>query len=326
MKQFFLIIFLVIGFACSIEAKTNNMHCAYATESKFIHDVCFSANASVLVCTDNQSLKAFSVTDQKLLRRFDGGHRGKILSVDLSSDSTLVVSGGADSMVVLRSFLNAEIIAKLHVPDGKITSVKFSPDGRFILAGSSGSRVFFIRVPDLQIVREFDDSKSDISSVAFNRAGDRVATAGADKVIRIYNLKSFKLEAELKKHKSWVRSVSFCNYDKDLISCSDDRKIYLWSVINPANIKNRRIQIWNDWILSVESSNEVKNNSNFIVFGTMNGVVKLVFSFGTYSTKFASPVTKVILLPNKDIQLEVVAATFGSGLYLINAKDMIFSE
>jgi WD40 repeat protein len=326
MRYTFFILMLMMVFADSASARKPKSFSTYATDSQFVYDVCFTANGKVLVCSDDKSLKAFSVLSKQLLARFEGGHHAHILTVDISADSTLLASGGADSLLVIRSFITGKILAEMYMPDGVVTSVRFSPDNKHILAGCSGGSAFLIHIESKKVVHEFKEAAKDICTVAFNKAGDMMAIAGADKQIRLYSTYSNEVIAVLEAHTSWVRSVAFYNNDRSLVSCGDDRRIYQWNLNNMANIRNRMIRAGNGWTMSVDITNEDARRVNSYVYGTINGFVKFKHPYGSYHIQLPSPVTKVLLVPDRGDLIEIVAATLGSGLIMLNAADMEMSQ
>lgn len=309
-------VFLIISFA---SAKEKSKGVPFPTENKFIHDACISKDGKVIVCTDNKTLKAFSVSDKTLIRNFSDGHRSHVLCLDLAGDGTLLASGGSDSTVVLRDFNTGAIIQQINDLGGKITSIKFSPNNQFILFGCSNSLACLYSIKEKKIIKTFIDQKMDVSSVAFSSNGHLFATAGGDKIIRIYNAENLQLISELKGHKDWIRSIGFYNQDKNLISCGDDNCIFQW---NLSRLKYDKIRVFTHWILTVDIEDIADGNSNLYVYGSMNGSVKIKYRFGSYKTKLNYPVSKVIILPNDDGFIEIAVATLGKGLLYMNAYDM----
>jgi WD40 repeat protein len=316
-------ILLLLVFTSLTSAKEKYHETVYPTESKFIYDACLSVNGKVIICTDDNTLKAFSVKSKELLGNFTGGHRTKVLCVAMSPDSTMVASGGSDSTVVIWDFSTHAIIQRITFATGKITSIKFSPDNQFILFGCSNSPAYLYNIKEQKKVHDFTDQQLDITSVAFSYDGSLIAIAGADKIIRLYNTADFQLKSELKGHTNWVRSISFYNHDQNLISCGDDKKIIQWDLLKYDNTK---INAHNNWILSVDIVNNDIQGNNMYVFGTMNGSIRINYSFGFYKAKLNSTITKVLILPNKTGVIEIAVATLGSGLMNLSAANMPISK
>lgn len=322
MKYFFSFLLLVV-FSSFVSAKGKYKETTVTTESSFIYDACLSENGKVIICTDNTSLKAFSVETKNLINSFTGGHRGKVLCVALSPDSTMLASGGSDSTVVLWDYNTHAIIQKITFATGKITSIKFSPDNQYILFGCSNSPAYLYNIKEQKKINEFTDQKMDVTSVAFSSNGSMIAIAGGDRIIRLYNSADFQLKSELKGHTNWVRSICFYNNGQNLISCGDDKKIIQWNLTKHNNIISNSHK---GWILSIEIENYDIHKSNIYVFGTINGSVIIKYSFGYFTARLNSPVSKILLLPDKNGVIEIAAATLGSGFMFFNSVNMDVSE
>ena len=322
MKHLYLIIFL-FSFISFTFAEGKYSKTDFSTESKFIYDACISENGKVIVCTDNNTLKAFSVKNKELLGNFTGGHRSKVLCVALSSDSSMLASGGSDSTVILWNFNTHTIIQRITFATGKITNIKFSPDNQFILFGCSNSPAYLYKLKEQKKVFEFTDQKMDVTSVAFSPNGSLIAIAGGDKMIRLYNSADYQLKSELKGHSNWVRSICFYNNGQNMISCGDDKKIIQW---NLSKLSYNKTTTHQDWIISIDIENDEIHKSNMYVYGTMNGSVTIKYPYGFYSTKLNSPVSKVLIMPNNTGFIEIVVATLGSGFMQLKAVDMNLTE
>lgn len=316
-------ILLLLVFTSLTSAKGKYDETVFPTESKFIYDACLSVNGKVIICTDNNTLKAFSVENKELLRNFTGGHRNKVLCVAMSPDNTMVASGGSDSTVIIWDFNTHTIIQRITFATGKITSIKFSPDNQFILFGCSNSPAYLYNIKEQKKVHEFTDQQLDVTSVAFSSDGSLIAIAGGDKIIRIYNTVDFQLKSELKGHTNWIRAISFYNYGQNLISVGDDKKIIQW---NLSKHENKKTSTHKDWILCVDVDNNFFNKTNMYVVGTMNGSISINYNLGFYRAKLNSPISKVILLPNETGIIEIAVATLGSGLMYISAANMNMSK
>lgn len=322
MKHLYSIIFL-FSFISITSAKGKYDETVFSTESKFIYDACLSVNGKVIICTDNNTLKAFSVKNKELLGNFTGGHRNKVLCVAISPDSTMLASGGSDSTVVIWDFNTHTIIQRITFAIGKITSIKFSPDNQFILFGCSNSPAYLYNIKDKKKVNEFTDQQLDVTLVAFSSDGSLIAIAGGDKIIRLYNTADFRLKSKLKGHTNWIRSISFYNHDQNLISCGDDKKIIQW---NLSKLDYKKTQTHKDWILCVDIEKNAIDKFNMYVYGTMNGSIEINYSFGLYKAKLNSPISKVIILPNESGLIEIAVATLGSGLMYLSAVNMQMSK
>lgn len=315
-----IVLFSVISVATASQ-KYNSI--VFPTESKYINDACVSDNGSVVLCTDNNNLKAFSVHNKQLIGDFSGGHKVKILCVAMSKDSSMVASGGSDSTVVIWDYNTHQIIQRIAFGTGKITCIKFSPDNQYVLFGCSNSPAYYYSIKEQRTIFEFTDQKLDVNSVAFSQDGKLIAIASGDKIIRIYNTVNFQLKSVLRGHKDWVRSISFYNNGQKLISVGDDKKIIQWDL---STLRIKKIVDLSNWILCVDIENNDSFKSNLYVVGTMNGMIKINNAFGYYKAKLNFPISRVLILPNSNGYIEIAVATLGSGLMFISASDMEYID
>jgi WD40 repeat protein len=92
----------------------------------------FSKDANTLVASESGSLEMWDLrTGRSLLA--DGGHIGMIRGFDLSSDGTVIATGGTDATIRL---WDARTGTERHRIEGIGGLVVFSPDGRTLLTGS----------------------------------------------------------------------------------------------------------------------------------------------------------------------------------------------
>lgn len=291
----------------------------YKTDSKIIYSICFTDKGGAIGIADNNAIKVYSTKGNKLLNEFKNGHKRQILAIDISKDSTLLVSGGKDSTIVIWDFVNNKILKSLTYQKGIITSVRISPDKRYLISGGTDKKVFLYDIEKDKVMHEFSDHSDDITSVKFSPDGKLIASASGDGLINIYNIENFKLITSLKKHRSWVRDISFSGDSIRLISCGDDSRIITWNIsdINRITIENSSREGF-DWLLSVD----LNEDSKTYVSGGIDGKIRIVTNFGTYTTRIRKPINKVIFKPNEGTYLKVAVATRGKGVILIDAKDM----
>jgi WD40 repeat protein len=317
MKRILLITLLATGIR-GIPQKVNDFT-DFNTESKIIYDICFTDKGEVLGIADNKTIKAYSAEDNDLINEFKGGHKGQILSIDISKDSSLLISGGKDSLINIWDFFTGQIIKSLNCHKGIITEVKISPCSNYLASGGTDCKVFIYDLNKNQIICEFNDHKDDVTSLAFNPACTMLASASADKTIKIYNLISGKLITSLTGHKNWVRDLSWSPDGTRLISCGDDSRIIIWNVRNIDNIyiqTNSRIDY--GWLLSVQFH---EYNNTYTTGGT-SGKAWIIMSYNQNLLKIKYPINKILLKPNEGMYLKIALATFGKGVIMVNADRM----
>lgn len=304
----------IVSFAYSIDKRGISV---LMTENKVVYDICFSAKGDILGIADNSEIKIYRTNSKELLRQFKGGHNGQILSLDISQDSTILVSGGKDSTIVIRDFINGNIIKSLRYHKGIVTSVKLSPDGRYLVSGGTDDKVYLYDIKNDIVVREFTEHKDDVTCVAFSPDSRLIAAGGGDKVITVYNTEDSEFMIALSGHTGWVRDVVFSHDGKRLLSCGDDAKILQWDVTDKNTInKISEIKYDHSWILCVKTSEDDKS----YLYGSLNGSIQVLFSGGNYFGNVHVPVNRILTRQDAGSNLQIAIATRGKGVMLIDAS------
>lgn len=318
MKKGILTVFASLFLFLQGYAKVKNESYVLKTASKNIYGICFTKGGSRLIVADNKTIKVYSIKTKKLLKVFDSGYSGQILSVDISRDSTLLVSGGKDGTIVIRNFINGKILKKLTYQKGIVTSVSISPDGRYLASGGTDHRVFIYDLKENKVVNILKDHAKDITSVKYSPNGKLLATASGDKTITLYN-RNGKLIATLRNSKSWVRGIAFNKNGTKLISCGDYSRINQWNI---QNLKNIEFMPFKYYGLSRATSIDFCEDNKTYVFGSLSGTVEIIGHYGIYKKNIGAPVTKVLFIPNTGAMLKLVVATMSKGVILLSAENM----
>ena len=295
----------------------------FQTDNKVIYDICFSAGGEVLGIADNNEIKVFKTSNRELIRKFKDGHRRQIMTIDISKDSTLMVSGGKDSTIIIWDFIYGTKLKTLYYHKGLITSVKISPDSRYLISGSTDDKVCLYDIKTEKLVGQFSEHTDDITCVTFSPDGKLFAAGGGDNIITLYSTEKSGLLAILPGHKGWVRDISFFNDGKKLISCGDDAQIMKWDITD-LNMTTGTIEKKNGhaWILCLDNSED----DTIRVFGAINGSILIYWRYGTYSGNLGVVVNKILLKPLSKNFLQICVATTGKGVMLIDASGLKYSK
>jgi len=287
----------------------------YNTDSKNIYDICLSYGGQVLGVTDNEAIKIFSVLSGELLAEFKDGHKNRIQAIDISKDSTLLVSGGRDSTLVIWDFQSQKILKTLDFHAGIITSVKISPCNRYMIAGGTG-RMLLYDIKENIIITE---SVNHFTAVDFSPGAQIFACAEAGKTVYFYETQSGIMLAKLKAHKSWVRSISFSKNGTRLISCGDDSKVRIWDISDLEHIELlRQSRRGFGWLLHAG----LHDDHVTWAYGNFKGKAGIIHQFANYSVNLKVPVIRILFVNQKESSLQVVAATMGKGAVMMNAVNM----
>lgn len=303
--------------------KDKTLVSSLTTRSKIIYDICFSERGGAIGIADNNTITIYDVTTGKLLREFGNGHHGRIMTLDISRDSTILASGGSDSIIVLRNLQSGEIRKTLKYHKGIITSLKISPDGHYLISGGTDGRIFLYDIEADKVVGEFKEHTDDITCVVFSPDSRLAAGAGADGSITVLDIKSAKTIGILKDHKGWIRGITFSRDGSRLLSCGDNSEIITWNLSDFNNISVfRQKENEKSWLLCIDYNDK----QDAYTFGSLNGILKIRFSFGTYIRNLHVPVNRAKFRPGFTDTFEVAVATRGKGVMLINTKEMRYKK
>ena len=314
--QLFLLLQLIVSIVYSREKHDLP---GFKTDNNIIYDICFTRHGEALGIADNNEIRVYNTKTRDLLNEFKDGHRLQILAIDISKDSSLLVSGGKDSTIVIWNFVNGIVIKSLKYQKGIITSLKISPDGHYLISGGTDDKIFLYDLIRNEIVIVFNEHTDDVTSVAFSPDGKLIAAAGGDNLITLYDVENLKLIASLKEHNSWVRDISF-NYDgTNLISCGDDSRIITWNTSDKNNIRKQTdIRSGRNWLLCLANDPESKSYA----FCDINGKINVYSQFGRYKTRIRVPVSHILFKPDEGTNFKIFAATRGKGVLMIEGENM----
>jgi WD40 repeat protein len=292
------------------------------TDSDVIYDLCFSPFGSRVAVADDREIKLFTTADLQLEGRFTGGHRDRILSIDLSQDSSLLVSGGKDSTIVLWDVARAIPVEILHHHQGMVTAVAISPDGRYVASGGTDHQVFLYSLKEKGEARVITGHFKDVTSVAFSPNGKWLASSGGDGTIIVYDLQNNTVLEALSGHQGWVREVQFTPDSHKLISCGDDSRLITWNMEDPSRIyKQFKVKVPSEWLLSLD----IRDDNTTIACGGSEGKARIHTHLGIYSAKMGAPVTRIRFKPGEAVYLKMALATRGGGAFLMDGNGMKWS-
>ena len=282
------------------------------SDNQFINCASFSEGGSIIAYSEGNDIRISNLADNSAKAVQASGHRDKVLSIDISRDSSLIVSGGSDNLIVVND-ISGRIYKVLDYHTGKVTAVKFDPTGKYIYSGSTDKRVVCYSLEENRIVFDKEVHTNDILSIDVSNDGRMVASGGADHMVFILDAKTGEVIKDLGSQKSWVRCVRFTGDQSKLAVCTDNGKISLWQTNNRGDIFLIEKQKYSlHWITSIDF---LPDNSSFI-FSTDNGLVSVNFFGNVYKRRFGVPVRMIRIRPPATGFFNVVVATYGKGIYL----------
>ena len=157
-----------------IETTDEVMGVKFTPDGKFL---CFSLLDS--------TIKVIYVDTHKLFLSLYG-HNLPILSFDISSDSTMLLSASADKNVKLWGLDFGDCHKSIFAHDDSITTAKFVKDTHYFFTGSKDGVIKYYDGDSYDEVQVFEQSFGHVWALTVSHIGDYVFAVGADQAIRIF--------------------------------------------------------------------------------------------------------------------------------------------
>jgi WD40 repeat protein len=184
------------------------------------------------------SIPAKSEKDLFLLNTFSG-HKSKVLSVVMSPNGKIIVSGGncqengnnkCSGNLKLWDVMTGREITSLSGHFKNVNAVAISPNGKTLVSGSDDKTIKVWNLQTNQLIHTLISHTDAVHSLAISADNKTLVSASDDKTIKVWDLTTGKLIRTLIGHKYWVRSVDISPNKLTLASGSFDKTIKLWNI------------------------------------------------------------------------------------------------
>lgn len=210
-------------------------HLGYVRSLKYKHGSWGSEDAVLLSSADDGSIRAWTEMRNQWPLNVLTGHRGGVLSVDISSDNSLALSGGRDSTIRLWELRSMGAQAtpapratcKQH--RGWVEAVCFIGDTTRALSGGRDGIVREWDTQTGQVLREFAHGGW-VRTLACTPDGATACAGGEDNRITIWDLNTGELKREFTGHEGDVLSLAITDDGERLVSASQDTTLLVWDV------------------------------------------------------------------------------------------------
>ena len=169
------------------------------------------------------------------------GHGWEVTAIAFSSDGRILVSGGADSAIMIWNWRAEKRLRTLNRPDdffgslaswfdqskGIIWAIAISPDDKIIASGGSDQPIYLWNLETGKLEKSLTDHEGYVCCLAFSPDRQTLASGGQDNTIRIWNYHTGELRQTLN-HQGTVKSLAFSPDGQTLVSGSWDRTVKIW--------------------------------------------------------------------------------------------------
>ncbi|KAH7339312.1 quinon protein alcohol dehydrogenase-like superfamily [Rhizoctonia solani] len=205
-----------------------------------INEIKYSRNGSQMVTCGRRGAALRNAEDGNLLKEFlPGNGDNSFRSVDISPDSTRIVSGSINNGIYVWEIQSGQLISSLSTSilvgraRNPFISVSFSPDGKHLISTLPCGIVGFWDIQTGKLALDPLKGHTDnITSVRFSPNGAFVVSGSYDKTLRLWNIRNVQAEPNsLQGHDDSVTSVAFSPAGTHLVSGSNDQTIYVWDIM-----------------------------------------------------------------------------------------------
>jgi len=247
-------------------------------QKDIVNSVIFSHNAKyVLLASHDNVLKKEIATGVDILKF--KGHKGKVCSIDLSSDESFLLTASSDGTVRIWNSLTAKELKVFKVSNGwdgaKITA-RFSPDSKLIVVRNQYSYTRIDaevwNVDTGKLMYKLTGHSGRIQSVEISKDAKYLLTAPDDNTARIWEVSTGKQIIILKGHEGSVNTATFTTDGMYVLTSGNDDKSVLWNTKTGKQIYTQLQLKNNDWLVFDEhyryDGSEGARNYLYFVCGT----------------------------------------------------------
>lgn len=170
-------------------------------------------------------------------------------AIAFTPDNQIMISGGNDRIITLRTLKTGKIIRSFTGHSGSIYSLFMSSDGQTLI---SGSRDTTIKVWHLHTINTYNSNSTNrligdglintlighsdsVNTVAITPNGQIIISGSEDNTIKVWELKTGDCLATLVGHEAGVKAVAISPDGQLLVSGSADNTIKLWQLPSVEN-------------------------------------------------------------------------------------------
>ncbi|MBX7220183.1 MAG: WD40 repeat domain-containing protein [Blastocatellia bacterium] len=211
-------------------------------------------------------------------------HNDHVRSVAISPDSTLVATGGEDSLVKLWDLASGKQIRTFSGHSNWVSSLLFVPQTKLLISGSYDRT---IRIWELETGKEvacLEGTPSLITSLALDGTGNTLAVGSHNGMISLWNIPKAKLVSRFQAQAETVASLTFTSNGQFLVfggGEQTDFDVKVWNLEQNALVQ--RLVGHSDIVTSVGYS----PHSNTVVTSSLDG------SLRTWDFRTGKPVGQV---------------------------------
>jgi len=260
-----------------------------------VRNVDFSHDSSqLLTCSDDKTIKLFTVQNRKFIRSFHG-HANWVRTAVFSPDSTAIASGSDDKTIRIWDTATGICTTVLYDHTEPITAIRWSPDGRTLAAAAADGNIKLWDTKSWKLLQHYAAHTSATCSLSFHPSNNYLISGSLDNTIKIWDLREGHLVYTLHGHTSGVKALTFSTDGAHFATGGGDDVVMLWrsNFEAPVPTSSSSSSSSPNKISNTENNDTFLNNSNldtsFVSGKSMPGMASMTSSVITGTGSAPSP-------------------------------------
>ena len=153
------------------------------------------------------------------------GHKLPVLSMDISSDNSLIITGSADKNVKVWGLDFGDCHKSFFAHDASVMSVRFVPRTHYFFTAGKDQRIRYWDADKFEMILSLDGHVGEVWSLAVASDGGFIASSGHDKSLRLWERSADIVFIDEEKEKELEKK-----FDEKLLADVDQAKVGTASV------------------------------------------------------------------------------------------------
>ncbi len=203
--------------------RTFSEHITVTRDAKFTPD-----GKSVISAEDDYLIYWRNAVSGQIGRLPMYGHSGSVLTVDMSTDMQIIVSGSSDKTVKIWDAQTGEMLNSIEAHNKSVYQVEFNPVINQFASCSSDSTIKIWDSESAELIKMLDDNDCKVNAISYHPSGNYLASCGSNSLIYIWDLSTSKKIRTLEGHNGTINIVKFSKDGNSIISGGADDKVFIW--------------------------------------------------------------------------------------------------
>ena len=282
-----------------------------------VKDFCTTPSGSYVYTAVQNRITLYEIFSGKQINTFQYKHTENIRSIALTSDSTFLIAGTDQGILLLQNLLDNKVDS-IKLSNFPVTSVTINAFNSRIASGTSDGEIILTDISggSMKSLSPHDDVVTDLE---FSNDGTLLLSSCMDGRIVVTDLSEATVFYCLTKKSSPCRDISINEKTSSLLASYDNGKVYKWNIkADKAFVFDRGFP-HRGWTTGV-----TYHRDNYTWAScTSSGNIKINTAFGSpYKTKIEGIATRVEFSYEQDPMLLLLVSVYKGGLILLSAKNM----